>query len=387
MQASGKVGGNRSAPKTDKAVVTLSLIAFLGCCAGWLWLAIGSDGTGWDFTGFYLAGQVPLSSLYDQEVFQETGRRLLAPIGIDYYPPYVRPAVFAIPLRLFTFLPYWNAYWVFAALQFVFYVAAIYLLWKQFRFPVELVVGFGFFYPGMMSIVTGHDPNVEALLATVGLLLLLSKKPAAAGLVLSLALYKFNLVFLIPLMLLIKKQYRAFAYMAGGGIALALASALLVSPTAYLELLPNIPKYTAGYEPAKTMIGFRSLAYWLGAPNLYYPLAFTGVAFCLFAIRKAPAYRSLLHCTRGLDVVRLSCRLVRRCVPHRSDDRRAGKKLETRGFHLRTPTVPVSRLASLARGRLNPTPCACHHDRTPLGMDPWEKLGGNNRRLRGLSRT
>lgn len=288
MQASGKVGGNRSAPKTDKAVVTLSLIAFLGCCAGWLWLAIGSDGTGWDFTGFYLAGQVPLSSLYDQEVFQETGRRLLAPIGIDYYPPYVRPAVFAIPLRLFTFLPYWNAYWVFAALQFVFYVAAIYLLWKQFRFPVELVVGFGFFYPGMMSIVTGHDPNVEALLATVGLLLLLSKKPAAAGLVLSLALYKFNLVFLIPLMLLIKKQYRAFAYMAGGGIALALASALLVSPTAYLELLPNIPKYTAGYEPAKTMIGFRSLAYWLGAPNLYYPLAFTGVAFCLFAIRKAP---------------------------------------------------------------------------------------------------
>jgi hypothetical protein len=288
MAASPQASGHPAPPTTDKAVLALSLIAFLGCCAGWLWLAIGSDGTGWDFTGFYLAGQVPFSALYDQAVFQETGRQLLAPIGIDYYPPYVRPAVFSVPLRLFTWLPYWSAYWVFAALQFLFYVAAIYLLWRQFRFPVELVVGFGFFYPGMMSIVTGHDPNVEALLMAVGLLLLLNKKPATAGLVLALALYKFNLVFLIPLMLLIKKQYRALGYMAGGGAALALASALLVSPTAYLELLPNIPKYTAGYEPAKTMIGFRSLSYWIEAPELYYPLAFAGIVFCLFAIWKSP---------------------------------------------------------------------------------------------------
>lgn len=268
--------------------MALSLIAFLGCCAGWLWLAIGSDGTGWDFTGFYVAGQVPVSSLYDQTVFQETGRRLLEPIGIEYYPPYVRPAVFSLPLQLISWLPYWNAYWVFAGFQYVFYLVAIYLLWKQFRFPAELVVGFGFFYPGMMSIVVGHDPNVEALLAALALVLLLRDKPGAAGLVLALALYKFNLVLLIPLMLLIKKQYRALAWMTGGGAALAFTSALLVSPAAYLELLPNIPRYTVGYEPGKTMIGFRQLAYWLEAPGLYYPLAVAGVAFCLFAIWKAP---------------------------------------------------------------------------------------------------
>src|SRR5262245_23930213 len=36
---------------------------------------------GWDFTGFYTAGNVPLRSLYDRAVFVEFGKTHLAPFG------------------------------------------------------------------------------------------------------------------------------------------------------------------------------------------------------------------------------------------------------------------------------------------------------------------
>ncbi|MDA1312571.1 MAG: glycosyltransferase 87 family protein [Acidobacteria bacterium] len=288
MAASPQPSGHPAPPKTDRAVLALSLIAFLGCCAGWLWLALNFPETGWDFTEFYLAGRVPVGSLYDQTTFQEYGQRLLLPLGIDYYPPYVRPAVFSLLLRPLMLLNYWPAYWTWAALQFICYLAAIFLLRTRFPFAGELIVGFGLFYPGMMGIVTGQDAHTFTLLLTAGLLLLLKEKPIIAGLVLALCLYKFNLILLIPLLLLVKKEYRALASMAGGGAILAAASALVTSPAQYIELLTTIPEYTISFEPEKVMIGFRAVAHGLGYPVLYYPLAALGAVGSILAMRKLP---------------------------------------------------------------------------------------------------
>lgn len=290
----GGVGGSPAQPiKTkpgpfDRAVLVLTLLAFAVCCGGWFWLGLNHGEAGWDFTGFYLAGNVPLGSLYDQTVVQEHGRRLLEPLGVDYYPPYVRPAVFSLLLRTVTWLPYWQAFSVWAAVQFIAYLLAIYLMSRRFRFAVELMVGFGLFYPAMMGVMTGQDSAGMALLLAVGLLLLLDDKPVAAGLVLALCLYKFNLVFLIPAVLLVKKQYRALGWLCAGGAALAVTSALLSPVNQYLDLLQNIPKYTIGYEPAKTMIGFRSLSYAAGLPALYYLLAAVGAGLTVLVARRLP---------------------------------------------------------------------------------------------------
>src|ERR1700686_293967 len=91
----------------------IAIVVFLLLSGGLLWMrfSVGRD-LGHDFTAFYLAGNMPVRSLYDQTEFRALGERLLGPLGITYYPPYVRPAVFALPLRLIMWLPYRKAFTV-----------------------------------------------------------------------------------------------------------------------------------------------------------------------------------------------------------------------------------------------------------------------------------
>ena len=332
----------------DRAVVILTLLAFAVCCGGWLWLGLASEQAGWDFPGFYIAGNVPLESLYDRAVSYDYGTRQLGPLGVDYYPGYVRPAVFSLLLRAVTWLPFWEAFTVWAAIQFIAYLLAIYLMWRRFRFPIELMVGFGLFYPAMMGIITGQDSAGLALLLTVGLLLLLADKPLAAGLVLALCLYKFNLVVLLPAMLLVKKEFRALGWLCAGGAALAAASALLSPVDQYLDLLRNIPKFTVQYEPARTMIGLRSLSYAAGLPALYYPLAAVAAGFTVWAARRLPLARGVLRGARRLDAVRLPCRLVRWRLPAHPHRRSHGRSLPRRHDSFDVVAFPVSLVALLA---------------------------------------
>ena len=278
------------APPTplDRTVLILSFLVFALCCGGWLWLGMIHEESGWDFTGFYLAGNVPLVSLYDQTVVQEYGRRLLEPLGIQYYPPYVRPAVFSLAWRPLMGMPYWTAFAVWAALQFGFYLGSLALLSRVFRFPVELVVGFGLFYPGLFGIITGQDASGFLFLLATGLFLLLTRRDKWAGVVLAGTLYKFNVALLIPVLLLLQKKYQALRWMLGVGALLMAASSLLTPIDSYLELLANIPNYTTGFTP-RNMVSLRSPAHALGAPEVYYILGLMVAAFCVVAMRRLPA--------------------------------------------------------------------------------------------------
>ena len=81
-------------PSTDTAT---ALAAFFLMCCGWLIFANVFRGTGWDYAQFYIAGSIPIHSIYDRAVFEEFARDELEPQGTSYFPPYVRPAVFALP--------------------------------------------------------------------------------------------------------------------------------------------------------------------------------------------------------------------------------------------------------------------------------------------------
>ena len=65
--------------------------------------------TGWDFSQFYIAASIPTDSLYDRATYEQFGMDELAPLGVNYYPPYVRPAVFALPLKLLALFSYRSA--------------------------------------------------------------------------------------------------------------------------------------------------------------------------------------------------------------------------------------------------------------------------------------
>jgi hypothetical protein len=199
----------------------------------------------------------------------------------------VRPAIFSLPLRLMMWLPYWTAYVLFAGLQFACYLTAVYLLWQRFAFPMELLVGFGLFYPGMMGIVTGQDSNGLALMLAAGLILLLDERQKAAGIVLALCLYKFNITLLLPVLLLVNKKYEALKWFCGAGALLATGSALVSPPAQYITLLRTIPQYTIGFS-AEKMIGLRSLAESLDLPWLFYVFAALTAAGCIWAMRRLP---------------------------------------------------------------------------------------------------
>ncbi len=253
--------------KPSPDITTACAVFFLLCC-GWLIFANAFRGTGWDYSQFYIAGSIPLESLYDRDVYEGFASRELAPVGVTYFPPYVRPAVFALPLKAFSPLSFFTARAVFFALQFVCYLVVLRLSFQRFGARVGILPLFALSYPALMGIITGQDPHTIALLAFGGLLLLEKNRDVVAGLLWSLCLYKFNLSLGLPLLLLVRGRYRALGSFVAGGAVLAGGSMLLAPPSEYLALLGDIERYTIEFSPANG-IGLRAIALTLGIDWLY----------------------------------------------------------------------------------------------------------------------
>src|SRR4029077_14309605 len=87
--------------------LALAGAGFFGFSSIWLLIALRFSQTGWDFTQFYIAAHLPVQSLYEHAAFVAVGEHCLAPIGVKYYPPFVRPAVFSLALNPLALFPYW----------------------------------------------------------------------------------------------------------------------------------------------------------------------------------------------------------------------------------------------------------------------------------------
>lgn len=263
-----------------------SVAVFLLVCGVWALFAERYPGTGWDFSQFYIAGSIPLDELYDRAAYEQFGEEELAPLGVNYYPPYVRPAVFALPLKLLTALPYRSAERLFFAFQFALYLVTLWLAFRRFDVPPHLLPAFALFKPALMGIITGQDPHTLALLVFCGFLLLERDHDIAAGLAWALCLYKFNLVIGLPLLLLLRARWKALGAFAAGGACLAVASMALAPPDQYLTMLDSVEDYAINFTPAQ-MIGLRGISYVTDIPWLYPAAALIVAALSLATIRKA----------------------------------------------------------------------------------------------------
>ena len=284
--------------KMTRSLLVVSIVVFLIFVGGWTAFAANFPQTGWDFPQFYIAGSLPIDEIYDRAEYEAFANEHLAPLGVEYFPPYVRPAVFATPLEALALLPYEVAVLAFFTLQFLCFCTTLYLLLRRFGLTADLLPIFALFYPAMFGIITGQDAHGLTLLAVAGFLLLERGRDVAGGVVWGLCFYKFNLILWLPVLLLVKARKAALGSMAATGALLALASVALAPAGEYIALLQTIESYTIGFSAAK-MIGLRGIAATAGLEAAYPVLAVLLLALGVVVMKRLPLDRAFALALTG----------------------------------------------------------------------------------------
>lgn len=271
-------------PGADKLRLLGGSIGFLLLLL--FWIRVCSPTIGLDFPAFYVAAQMDFGHLYSRAAFALYAREHLALVGVTDYPPYVRPAIFAIGLKPLALFSFWPAFSAWAGIAIAAYFVNVYLLLRWLNLSLYLLAALGAFYPAMSGIVLGHDITMYTLVMTLALLLLLRERDLTAGVLLGLCAYKFNLFVLVPFVLIAHRRWKALMVMAASVTVEAGVSALLASPSSYVAILrgqTNDPTVNA------RLAGLRGLLVHVPHHEFWYPpLAILGLIAVLYLIRRLP---------------------------------------------------------------------------------------------------
>jgi Glycosyltransferase family 87 len=203
----------------------------------------------------------------------------LAPLGIHYYPPYVRLPVFSVLLRPLMFLPYWPAFWVWLGAGIAAYLASVSILIRHFRLPGYLVPAFAAFFPAVGGLIGGQDVTVLVFVLIISWLLLLQRRDCLAGLLLAGCLYKFNLVLLLPPLLICHRRYTALGAFAAGGTFIVVSSILMISPSEYF---PVLTRHIPGFYP----VGLLGFSQAMGRVLIYPVLGLVVLVGSIYSFRR-----------------------------------------------------------------------------------------------------
>jgi len=276
-----------SKSKAHHIDVLLNIGLFL--CLSGTWMAIFATyiaHAGWDFSMFYIVAHVPFGQIYDQQVIHEYGERLLAPLGITYYAPYLRPAAGVLLLRPLQFFNYWTAFCLFVSVQLAACVGILWLCVRSLGVRPSVAAAVAFFYPVVMGIVTGQDILVMALIAIAGLVMLRDGKTFAGGLLLGFTTYKYNLFLFVPVLLILRRCWRGLAGWVTTAAIVALVSVSLAPLAAYVHVLQSYDRYAIRFSPGQ-MISLRALLWPTGVP-LYPVLAALIVCAAAYGMARFP---------------------------------------------------------------------------------------------------
>ena len=191
-----------------------------------------------DFLGLYAGGvlaRTDPSHLYDPEI-QSKVEYQLAP-DIPIFTPFPRPAfsaLFYIPL---TFLPLKTAFTVWVALG----IAIVFAIWAWAArtYGPEILVYCAFCIPLMFGITNGQDTAFVAGLLILAYCALERGYKALGGVLLAVLLWKFNLFLLVPIVLLIRREWRILVGYVPTALAAVGISAAMASPKSYIAFLTN----------------------------------------------------------------------------------------------------------------------------------------------------
>ncbi len=196
-----------------------------------------------DFAPFYCAGKILRGegphALYDWAIIQEQQVRLFPERRTTL--PFIRPPFYALALSPFSLLSPGRALLVWLSLNIIALVAALFLSARAMKMEFSALSWHAaIFFPALYAVFNRQDVPLVLLLAAAASWLLAQDRPFRAGLALSLCEIKFNLLLLVPLCFLTRKNWRALEGFAAGSSVLLLISTLLVGPAgivAYARML------------------------------------------------------------------------------------------------------------------------------------------------------
>src|SRR6185437_9412222 len=228
-----------------------------------------------DLRSFYTAGYM-LRTGHSAQIYNYASEQLFQNALVTPVPralPMMSPpvtALFFVPLSLLSF---WHAYAVFAAINLLLLVACIALLnpfltalsarWNPA--PALLVLSF---LPAAIALLMGQLSILLLLIYCACFVALRSDRNFVAGLILSLALIKFQVALPIAALFLLWRQWRFIAgFLAGAALFTALSIRLvgLATFTAYLHSLFTMTRTVSGDHA--TQLHFAILPNQM--PNLY----------------------------------------------------------------------------------------------------------------------
>ncbi|AIT79009.1 glycosyltransferase family 87 protein [Novosphingobium pentaromativorans] len=216
----------------DRAVAYLRIIAFLNVASLVLLVATSQDGVdangfllGSDFVSFWTVGHMlqDHGNVYDGAAHIAAQRKFFASSGgytAFFYPPTFLP--FCWPLGFLSYFP--------ALVSWLLATSGIYVIavrrWQaalRFDFPLWLLV---LAFPAVPIVIT-HGQTSFMVAALLGLgALLVPGRPVIAGILFGLATIKPQFGILVPLVLLLTREWKVIASAAVTAFALALLSAL-----------------------------------------------------------------------------------------------------------------------------------------------------------------
>lgn len=211
-----------------------------------MWIALGSKiwptSTQHDFLNLYTGGGLALegrlNALHNPDVQLEYERRLVP--DLPQLVPFVRPVFYAVALAPMAAMPYRTAFVTWTTLQVALLLAC--WIWAWRRFGPDALIFAALSLPAPLGIASGQDCVMMLALLIVAFELTARDRALSAGAVLALMLFKFHLVLLWPVALIIARRWRMLAGYCTMAASLAILSLALGGWTdarLYIALLQN----------------------------------------------------------------------------------------------------------------------------------------------------
>jgi hypothetical protein len=228
------------------------------------------------YTGYSLAFS---PGLYDPAVQSRRAQEIL-PNPQRPLIPFLRPAFYAWVMWPLAQLPYMTAYAVWLCLQYGMLAWTCFRAWNRFGPPsiVLCVV----FWPVAVGIFAGQDSALVLVMIFEAFLAIEQRRYWLAGAICALTLFKFHLMLLVPLVILLRRNWRMLeGYVT---VATVLTTACLVwgHPKSYVTLLRRDDIVNPS---ADMMINIRGIALNFGTPWVVIPLFLVVTAIVVYAAR------------------------------------------------------------------------------------------------------